>query len=168
MNVLADLKRNNRIYGSCPRCAGEFRLKDANLFFAGRELPADALARITEMKAELKQRKLQLIAARERMTATAAKTVEAVNLGKILEKIVPSIAGFAFRPRDCRAVYEPIDYVIFQGLTATGSVQSVTFLDVKTGRARLTDRQRDIQRAVDDGRIAYSVIGDERRSEPCR
>jgi predicted Holliday junction resolvase-like endonuclease len=121
MNLLAELKSSGRVFGTCPVCASEFRMKDASLFAASDELPVSAVARIAEMKAALKERKQQIAALRQRMTTTAARTVESVNLGKILEKIVPSISGFSFRPRDCRALYEPIDYVIFEGLTATGA-----------------------------------------------
>ena len=71
------------------------------------------------------------------MTKTARRTAEAVNLGKIVEKIVPSFASFSYEPGDCRALFEPIDYLVFSGLAKQNQVEALFFVDVKSGNARL-------------------------------
>jgi predicted Holliday junction resolvase-like endonuclease len=63
-----------------------------------------------------------------------------------------------FSPRDCRALFEPIDYLIFPGLAARRRVDCVIFADVKSGKARLKSMQRDIHRIVDTGRVFFKTI----------
>jgi predicted Holliday junction resolvase-like endonuclease len=92
------------------------------------------------------------------MTEAAKVTAESVNLGKILEKIAPSFNGFGYPTRDCRLMLEPIDYVIFSGLSQNAVIEAITFLDVKSGNARLTAKQRDIANAVENGHVECETI----------
>ena len=55
-----------------------------------------------------------------------------------------------FSPADWQFLGSPVDYVIFDGLTR-GFVDRVVLVEVKTGAPRLSDRQAQIQSAVDSG-----------------
>src|ERR1700676_4236017 len=136
--LIAELQRNKRFMGTCPTCNEDFRLADAALFALSAKPPEEALAAIAAMRDRIKERKIDLAKARERMTARAEKTAHAVNLGKIIEKILPSFSSFSYSAGDCRALFEPIDYLIFPGLARRGQVDSLLFVDVKSGKARLT------------------------------
>ena len=84
----------------------------------------------------------------------------AVGIGKILEKIAPAVRGYQYDPRDSRALFEPIDYIVFKGLTkGNGRVDSLIFLDIKTGGAGLNTHQRQIRDAVQDGKVAWDRYG---------
>ncbi len=49
---------------------------------------------------------------------------------------------------DCRSTGgDPIDYVIFKGLSE-GNVTEIIFVDVKTGGAVLTPRQKEIKDVI--------------------
>lgn len=157
-DLIPRLKRDKRLYGSCPHCDGEFRLGSAQLFSLKDDYPEEALARIREMKAALKERREELRDMKHRMTKRSQVTAESVNLGKTLEKIAPSFNGFHFATRDCRSLLEPIDYLIFSGLHKTGVVESLTFLDVKSGGARLNSVQKEIAGAVEAGRVEIDII----------
>lgn len=76
-----------------------------------------------------------------------------VNVGKVVEKVAPALAGFPYSINDCRFLAEPIDYMVFSGVTAKGKVDEVIFMDIKTGKARLKSSQRIIKNAVDQGRV---------------
>jgi predicted Holliday junction resolvase-like endonuclease len=82
--------------------------------------PEEAAGAIRSLRQNLKERREQLAQLRERMTTRAQTTAAAVNLGKIVEKIVPSFSSFAHAAGDCRALFEPIDYIVFSGLAKTG------------------------------------------------
>jgi predicted Holliday junction resolvase-like endonuclease len=86
------------------------------------------------------------------------RTAEAVNLGKIVEKIVPSFTSFAYEPGDCRALFEPVDYLIFSGLARQNRVEALFFVDVKSGNARLSPAQRGIKQAVERGAVRFGTI----------
>jgi len=150
-SVIAELQRNTRFMGTCPNCNEDFRLADATLFALDEQPPQAALEAIQAIREEIKERKIQLAKAREQMTTRAEKTAQAVNLGKIIEKIVPSFSSFSYPAGDCRALFEPIDYLIFSGLASRGQVDALFFVDIKSGRARLTSMQKNIKDRVEAG-----------------
>ncbi len=90
--LITELQRDKRFKATCPACMEDFALSDAVLFALSAEPPAAALAALNAMRARIKERKATLRASRERMTTGARRTAEAVNLGMIVEKIVPSPA----------------------------------------------------------------------------
>jgi predicted Holliday junction resolvase-like endonuclease len=156
-NLIADLKRNKNFMGTCPLCAQSFRLADAVLFSIDDEKPAEALEAVRLMKAGIQERKRELAVQRELMTTRAQNTSTAVNLGKIIEKIVPSFRGFGYTAADCRALFEPLDYLVFSGLTARRRIDALAFIDIKSGRSRLTRIQRDIKAIVKSGKVRFKL-----------
>lgn len=158
MDLISELQRDRRLWGTCPECEEEFRITNALLFVANRKWPELALQRLAEARQDNKAAREELKKLRTRMTSRAAVTAESVNLGKIVEKIVPSFDGFSFQLRDCRALFEPIDYLVFSGLSRTGMVESLTLMDVKSGRSRLNTNQKNIAAVVNEGRVGFKII----------
>ena len=110
------------------------------------------------MRQAIQQRRAALMRNRELMTKTARRTAEAVNLGKMVEKIVPSFSSFSYEPGDCRALFQPIDYLVFSGLAKHDQVEAIFFVDVKSGNARLSLAQRGIKHAVESGAVRFGRI----------
>jgi predicted Holliday junction resolvase-like endonuclease len=50
-----------------------------------------------------------------------------------------------------------VDCVVWDGLTSGGEIE-VVFLDVKTGKAVLNQRQRRIGKAIEAGRVRFEVF----------
>lgn len=161
--LIKKLKAEKRLFGTCPHCLEDFRVGSASLFSLTEDFPEQALAQIRLTKAALKERRRDLQNQKKLMTDRAQLTATSVNLGKILEKIAPSFRDFQFATRDCRALLEPIDYLIFSGLSKNGLVESVTFLDVKSGGARLTANQKRIAEVIEAGRVEVDLIKGPRR-----
>lgn len=166
--LLAELGSDRRFMGTCPSCGEEFRLIDALLFSIKEQPTEDALAAIELARLQIRNRKVELQKARKRMTARAQLTSHSVNLGKIVEKIVPSFSSFTYHPGDCRALFEPIDYLIFSGLAKSGKVDHVSFIDVKSGSARLSNAQKNIKRVVDSKRVNFIVTSQKTGPKGCR
>lgn len=158
MTLVDQLRRSRRLYGTCPHCQSEFRMRDARLFSVTEPLSQSVLQKVQDLRAAIRERRRGLRVLRDRATTIAQRTAHAVNLGKILEKIAPSFPGFAFDPRDCRALFEPIDYLVFQGLGKTERVDAIYFVDVKSGRARLTPREQNISDVVDRKGVTLIVV----------
>lgn len=78
----------------------------------------------------------------------------AVTAGKVHEQLVPYLPEFGFNPKDARFLGSPVDLVVFDGLSA-GQVQRVVFLEVKTGGAPLTERERQVRRAIEAREVAW-------------
>jgi predicted Holliday junction resolvase-like endonuclease len=147
--LIAELQRDPRFKATCPACLEDFRLADAVLFAWNDRPPKAALQALQAMRERIKERRRELARSRELMTKTARRTAQAVNLGKIVEKIVPSFASFSYEPGDCRALFEPIDYLVFSGLATQNQVEALFFVDVKSGNARLSRAQTSIKKAVE-------------------
>ena len=78
----------------------------------------------------------------------------AVTVGKVHEQLVPYLPEFGFNPKDARFLGSPVDLVVFDGLSA-GEVQRVVFLEVKTGGAALTERERQVRRVIEAREVAW-------------
>jgi hypothetical protein len=134
--LIAELQRDERFKGTCPFCLENFALSDVVLFALDSEPPPAALAALKAIRARIRERKAALRASRERMTKGARRTAAAVNLGMIVEKIVPSFPSFAYEAGDCRAMFEPIDYLVFSGLTTRNQVDALYFVEIKLACTR--------------------------------
>jgi predicted Holliday junction resolvase-like endonuclease len=78
----------------------------------------------------------------------------AVTAGKVYEQLVPYLPNFPFNPKDVRFLGSPVDFVVFDGLSA-GAVTRIVFVEVKTGDAALSSRERRIRDAVQASRVEW-------------
>ncbi len=76
------------------------------------------------------------------------------QLGKTLEKIAPMFPGFGHHPSDVRPIFDPIDFVVFDGYFQD-VVTDIVFVEFKTGQSRLTSVQSSIRRAVEKKRVHF-------------
>lgn len=158
MSILSDLKRQRGLFAGCPKCEGEFRLADAVLFDATQaSLPAPAVAYLGRRQEELADIRSELRARKVAAMTRPRIAAKAVNIGKVVEKIAPSLPGFPVTSSDCRSLLEPIDYVVFRGLSAKGRIDSIIFVDVKTGRGRLSGMQSQVRNLVDCGKVRLII-----------
>ena len=80
-----------------------------------------------------------------------------MNPGFILERIAPSMKYFKFERNDCRSLFDPIDYLIFEGLSRKGSVTKMLFVEIKTGGSNLSKKQKRIRELVEHKRVAWDT-----------
>jgi len=78
----------------------------------------------------------------------------AVTTGKVYEQLVPYLPDFPFNPKDVRFLGSPVDFVVFDGLS-DGHMTRIVFVEVKTGAADLSTRERRIRDAVQDSRVEW-------------
>jgi predicted Holliday junction resolvase-like endonuclease len=156
-SILSSLLRDRHVMVECPACNREFRLADAEAFHGDNLTPA-AREFLKTRQDELAERRKHLADIRKKASGLATQKAVDVGFGKVVEKVAPMLPGFPFAPRDCRALFEPIDYVVFKGLSAGGAVEELRFADIKSGKARLKDHQRQIKEVVEAGRVEFKVI----------
>lgn len=143
-----------RVMAECPCCGEEVRLKDAALFYLD-EFSPDAEALYKQAVAEQQQRQRELRERRRKIPATSQLVAKATNLGLMLERIAPSLKSFRFVKNDCRSVFDPLDYVIFEGLSLRGLVSKILFVDIKSGNARLSGKQREIKDIITRKKVSW-------------
>jgi predicted Holliday junction resolvase-like endonuclease len=78
----------------------------------------------------------------------------AVTTGKVYEQLVPYLPDFPFNPKDARFLGSPVDFVVFDGLS-DGHVTRIVFVEVKTGVAELSTRERRVRDAVQEARVEF-------------
>lgn len=87
----------------------------------------------------------------------AVQRSEAVTLGKVYEQLVPFLPDFAFNPKDVRFLGTPVDFMVFDGLNE-GDVRRVVFVEVKTGNAELSTRERRVREAIQAKRVEWTEL----------
>ena len=50
---------------------------------------------------------------------------------------------------------KPIDFIAFPGAAAGQDIEEILLIEVKTGDAQLSARERQIKRAVEEQRVRY-------------
>ncbi|OPX73377.1 MAG: Endonuclease related to archaeal Holliday junction resolvase [Methanoregulaceae archaeon PtaB.Bin152] len=92
-----------------------------------------------------------------RVRRDAIEMSGAVIRGKVTEHLIPYFPGFSYDPRDARFLGTPVDLIVFEGLSA-GSLERITFLEVKTGKTgALSQRERQVRECVERGLVRYEV-----------
>ncbi|HRR06962.1 MAG TPA: Holliday junction resolvase-like protein [Victivallales bacterium] len=153
--LIQQLESSN-FYLKCPSCGEEFAAKKAGLFYLNDFTP-DGMKRYEEMKAEIKERELDLRESKKKIKIKSAKAAESINIGFISERLAPILKDFKFNHNDCRAMGEPIDYIIFEGLSKNGTISKLFFVDIKTGNARLNKHQKNIKEIVEKKKIEFDT-----------
>jgi len=151
--IIQFLQKNN-FKAECANCGDSFSLKDSPLF-SPDEFTSEAKELLKEKKEFLKERKLEISQRTATTTQRLETTTQSVNIGFILERLAPVLKEFRFDKNDCRSLFDPIDYVIFDGLNKTGEVQKIFFIDIKTGEARLKKNQKAVKQKVQDKLIEF-------------
>ena len=72
-------------------------------------------------------------------------------MGHIAETLAPFLDQFEFDPEQCSFLGKPIDYISFGD-------NEITFIEVKSGNAKLNQRQRQIKDLVDKKMISWKEV----------
>ncbi len=152
-NLIESLKKSSLI-AECPHCGEEFSLSRSIIFDGRGEFPEKAEEKKQVLLQELKDRMAELVERQKKTSARSETGAIAVGIGNIIEKILPVHKNFPLVPSDCRFLAEPIDMIVFDGVSEN-KIKHITFLDVKTGNASLITHQRQIRDAVNDHQVKW-------------
>jgi predicted Holliday junction resolvase-like endonuclease len=86
-----------------------------------------------------------------RKTILSQKKSSEVRLGHIAEKLAPFLEDFPYNPEDAIFLGQPIDYIVFDD-------SSVVFLEIKTGKSKLSAKQRHIRDLIKDKYVEWKEI----------
>lgn len=80
-----------------------------------------------------------------------------IRLGKIGENMAPFFTEWPYDPNNFRFLGNPIDGIQF-------TEDEVIFIEIKTGKARLTNSQKKVKALVKEGKVKFATF---RVSEDC-
>ena len=154
--VVIDKLKKSELYAECP-CGGEFRLSSLLLFDGTKLFPPEVKLVQERYEEALKKRESDLDVNLKLATERTTITTTAVNIGLSLEKVLPTMDDFRWALPDCRFLGDPIDLLTFNGC-CVNKIESISFIEVKSGKARLNPNQRLVRDAVQDKRVKYEVF----------
>ena len=141
------IQAERNIYAQCPTCNEIHRLNEFKIF-SGKNPPKDLLDKLREAEEEFEEKKRKII-------DQSIEKSKQVYIGKTLEHLAPTVASWGHKPRDCRFLAEPIDFIAFDGLFEDNSVNKITFIEAKTGNAKQSPREKSIKNAVEKGEVYF-------------
>ncbi len=103
-----------------------------------------------EAKAKIKER-----ISSER--ADALKRSRAVLGGLAGEQLAPFFPGFPCNPGEARFIGKPVDFVAFCGAAENKPINEILLIEVKTGGATLSEREKQIRDCVEKGSVRFCV-----------
>lgn len=151
---LINFLQQNDFKANCPTCGEGIKLKDSRLFSLDN-FNSQAKQLLNEKKEELKIQREEISKKKSATQKRVETTTGSVNMGFILERLAPVLEHFPFDKNDCRSLFDPIDYVIFEGLQKTGKVQKIFFVDIKSGKAKLKPNQKAIKQMIEQKKVEF-------------
>jgi predicted Holliday junction resolvase-like endonuclease len=98
----------------CPSCNEDINLQQSGLFYLDNFTEEAKIVYKLKLQ-EQKERRAFLKKKKGDIPKKSEVGAKAVNLGFLLERLAPTLDGFTFERNDCRSMFDPIDYVIFEG-----------------------------------------------------
>jgi predicted Holliday junction resolvase-like endonuclease len=77
--------------------------------------------------------------------------------GKFKEQLCPFLPKFKYNPTDARFIGSPIDYIIFNG-AAENKIKEIVFLEVKSSKSKLTEKEKQIKDLIDHKKIKFREL----------
>ena len=87
----------------------------------------------------------------QRKKVLSQKKSGEVRLGHIAETLAPFLDQFDFDPENCCFMGKPIDYISFGD-------DEITFIEVKSGNAQLSAKQRHIRDLIKNKQVVWKEI----------
>ena len=112
---------------------------------------------ILYFKRKIKKLKEEFEIQKDWIKIDAKKRSGAVQWGKTIEHFVPFTNKFPVPAEDCTFLGMPIDYVAFSD-TRSKTKCSVHFVEVKSGSSFLMGKQKNIKKAIQEGRVHWHEI----------
>jgi predicted Holliday junction resolvase-like endonuclease len=88
---------------------------------------------------------------------TAVSQSRAVTRGQVFEQFAAYFPAFEFNPKDAQFLGKPVDFVVFDGLDE-GELRRIVFVEIKTGGAALSTRERRIRDAIGRGDVEWREL----------
>lgn len=154
--LIATLQDFRRILGVCPCCGELFRPTD--LLIAYRAKPFVSWLDKLEAAEDRQQRAEDKFAEDERRIRELAKARGREALPRLLREAEPVVACRGYFAHDVKPLFDPVDYIIFDGMNASPAVTRIVLFDGPAlGHAR--ERvQRSIQRTLEAGNYEWKTV----------
>ena len=147
------IRESRHIFDVCPICGVVHRLNDLQIARKGR-YPPDWFDKIEERHDRLVMRLTALESRKKEYQQAAIEQAEAVELPKLLQKVAPTFIKWKTNPRDVRTIFNPVEFLIFDGLSSGEGVRSVSLVHV----GERTGVIRAIEKAIEQKEFGWKTL----------
>ena len=92
---------------------------------------------------------------KKKLRKDAVKRSKAVINGEVAEQIAPFLPDFPANPSDARFIGKPVDFIVFSGLSENETIDEILFVEVKTGKSLLSEREKEVKKAIEQRKVRY-------------
>lgn len=154
-NVAGLFGELGNVLGVCPECDCLFYLSETRPYLSGMR-PRSVLDALRAAERKLDRVEEELNAAESALREQAAKT-GLRTAKRLLKKIDPLFSGAGYDPQDVRVIFNPVTYVVFDGL-ARGSMRKILLLANPPEDKRTENLHRSIDRAIERGDVEFQTL----------
>lgn len=154
--VLAAFHDFQKVLVLCPVCGEVHRLSELKLSYRGRVKHTwlDTLRAEERQIENAEQRyKEQQEAIKQRAREAGQRQVP-----KILKKCVPAICSRGYYPQDLKAIFDPVDFVIFDGMKQQDRIKKVVLFDGPPDTKRRSRAQSSIRKVLKKGNYDWKTV----------
>lgn len=148
-------KEMKQLYGFCPCCGELFRLSDATIFTQTLP-PHTPFDRLNAQRDRLVKQEERFEECKDQIEEEATKRGQR-RAARQLRKLSPYLYDSAANPNDVKVIFDPVEYLVFRGLTA----RHCTLIELVDHPAETSQReqaQESIARAIKAGNIEWQTF----------
>lgn len=150
-------KAQRNIFGLCPLCGGIFRLSDTKISYR-RKFPIDWYDKLLAEGEKIDENERTLEEELKDIRKKATERARRVLLPKLLRKVDPLFTSLGYFPQDVKAIFDPIDFVIFDGMNRAEEVKRIVFMDQQTENRGQRIIQKSIEKTIEKERYEWETI----------
>ncbi len=150
-------KAQRNIFGLCPLCGGIFRLSEIKISYK-RKFPIDWYDKLLAEGEELGEKEGELEEKLKIIRKKATERARRVLLPKLLRRVDPLFTSLGYFPQDAKAIFDPIDFVIFDGMNRDENVRRIVFMDHETENRDQRIIQKSIEKTIEKERYEWETI----------
>jgi len=157
---LAIFKEFQNIIVVCPECGEIHRLSELSLSYRGRARRT-WLDKLSEEEGKILRAEDRFEEKRDAIRAIAQERAyrkASRQIPKLLRKCVPIIASHGYYPQDLKALFDPVDFVVFDGMNLKDQVKRVVLFDGPAHNKKREKIQKSIRKVLKKGNYNWHTI----------
>jgi len=142
-NLFRFFQLQRQIFGVCPHTGRIFRLSDCHIYIK-KKPEADWMQKIEAIQARI-DRASERLDAKENQIRESARQGGRKEAMRSVRKIDPIFTPLKINPDDSKALFHPIDFIVFNGMKA-GKLKNVLLMD----KVRKSTADKRLQKSIDN------------------
>jgi predicted Holliday junction resolvase-like endonuclease len=156
-NLAGFFETQRNIFGVCPHCQTLFRLSDIKVSYQ-RRFSEDWFDKLQSQQEKVEEEQMKL---QETLQEIRRRTVERsrkVHLPRMLRQADPVFTPLGYYPQDVKAIFDPLDFVIFDGMNLHENVKRIVFVDEQTTNSEIRRVQSSIETAIRKDKYEFQSV----------